>query len=275
MGRARSSWSVLGRGLLRRTYVRSHPRLLGAAVARRYGALFPLLVKLIEVNTMASLQVHPDDAQAQALEGFPFGKSEAWYIIDAPPTAEIYVGFTPGTTRERFSEELARGNARALLAPVSIRPGDCIALDPGTVHACGNGVLLLEVQQSCDITYRVYDWDRVDARGRKRQLHVEKALQVIDFAAAPRISRSDGSSNPAPLLNGRHFKVFEARVRGALVLQDADRFVSLTVVRGACRLSGGGAQLALPCGATVLVPAGIRCALEGEEALLVGAAPAV
>jgi mannose-6-phosphate isomerase len=230
-------------------------------------------LKLIEVNSMASLQVHPDDAQAQRLEGFPFGKSEAWYIIDAPPKAEIYVGFTPGTTRKRFTEELSKGNVRSLLAPLAIRPGDCIALEPGTVHACGNGVLLLEVQQSCDITYRVYDWDRVDAQGRKRQLHVEKALQVIDFAAAPRVSRADGSANPAELLKGRHFKVIEARVGGGLALPASDSFLSLTVVRGACTLTGGATRLELPCGATVLVPAGISCMLEGEEALLVGAAP--
>ncbi len=247
-------------------------RLVGEATAARFGSLFPLLVKLIEVNTMASLQVHPDDAQAQRLEGFPFGKSEAWYIIDALPTAEVYVGFRPGTTRERFAEELSRHNARSLLSPLPVRPGDCIALEPGTVHACGNGVLLLEVQQSCDITYRVYDWDRVDAQGRPRALHVEKALEVIDFSAAPRVTRGDGKAPMTELLAGRHFRIFEADVAGGLSLPPSDACVSLTVIRGSCRIAAAGGSLDLARGATVLLPAGMPCAVSGT-ALLVGAAP--
>jgi mannose-6-phosphate isomerase len=250
--------------------------LLGRAVADRYGGVFPLLVKLIEVNALASVQVHPDDEQARELEGFPFGKSEAWYIIDRLPGAEAYIGFRPGTDRERFEENLACCNVRDLLAPVTLRPGDCAALEPGTVHACGNGLLLLEIQQSCDITYRVYDWDRTDTEGRKRPLHIEKAMKVIDFAAQPRIFRAAGArEGVVELYGGRHFSVFQAGVRGSCRLDPRPSFATLTVIQGDCTLRCGTTEVSMRRGQTALVPAGLGCVVEGDQALLIGSTPTV
>jgi mannose-6-phosphate isomerase len=248
--------------------------LLGAKVATRYGGVFPLLVKLIEVNALASVQVHPDDEQARRLEGFPFGKSEAWYIMETLPAAEAYIGFRAGTDRQRFEENLASCSVRDILQPVTLTPGDCAALEPGTVHACGNGILLLEIQQSCDITYRVYDWDRRDAEGRARPLHVEKAVQVIDFTARPRVFRAGGDRDGiTELFQGRHFSVFQAMVAGRCSVPAGESFYTLTVVQGGCTLESDAATLALRRGQSVLVPAGLPCMLSGREALLIGSTP--
>jgi len=252
------------------------PALLGAKAASRYGSVFPLLVKLIEVNALASVQVHPDDEQARRLEGFPFGKSEAWYIIETLPGAEAYIGFRAGTDRERFEENLACCSVRDILQPVTLKPGDCAALEPGTVHACGNGILLLEIQQSCDITYRVYDWDRRDAEGRARPLHIEKALQVIDFAAQPLVFRGEGAREGITgLFPGRHFSVFQAVVMGMCALAPRESFSTLTVIQGGCVLQSDGANLDLRRGQTVLVPAGLPCVLSGGQALLIGSTPSL
>jgi mannose-6-phosphate isomerase len=246
--------------------------LLGAKTAARYGGVFPLLVKLIEVNSLASVQVHPDDEQARRLEGFPFGKSEAWYIIETLPAAEAYIGFRAGTDRGRFEENLACCSVRDILQPVALRAGDCAALEPGTVHACGNGILLLEIQQSCDITYRVYDWDRRDAEGRARPLHIDKALQVIDFSARAAVHRGGDGAGMSELFSGAHFGVFQVMVKGSFVLPAAQSFTTLTVIRGGCTLDAGGALLALDRGKSVLVPAALSCAFSGD-ALLIGSTP--
>lgn len=248
--------------------------LVGAGVACRHGRGFPLLVKLIELDALASVQVHPDDRQALRLEGCPTGKSEAWYVVDAARGAEAYVGFRRGVDRARLLDALSRGAARETLEPVALGPGDCLLLEPGTVHACGNGIVLLEVQQSSDLTYRVYDWDRVDESGRPRELHVDKALEVIDFEARPVVSRARGEPDAVmPVLQNRHFRIFEVRLRRSCFLPAAATFTSVTVIGGECALDSGAGGLRLRTGDTVLVPAGVACTLSGTEAILVGAAP--
>ena len=174
--------------------------LLGARAAKKYGDSFPLLVKLVDANALASVQVHPNDEQARRLESYPWGKTEAWYIIHRAPDARFHIGLAPDVTPATFREALESGGASQLLASSDAKPGDCILVPPGTVHAVGQGVLFLEIQQSSDITYRVYDWDRKDEQGRPRELHIDKAMQVIDFAARPR----DLPRSPAGRRNGAH-----------------------------------------------------------------------
>jgi mannose-6-phosphate isomerase len=249
--------------------------LTGRAGATLPGSAFPLLVKLIEANTLASVQVHPNDEQARTLEGYPNGKSEAWYVIDSGPRAEAYIGFREGVDRTSFLDALRRGEVAQTLAPVHLRAGDCVLLDPGTVHACGNGILLLEVQQSCDLTYRVHDWDRVGGEGQGRELHVEKALEVIDFDSRPRVHRASGGENaPLPVLRGAHFSIFELRLRSSCALPPSEAFSTLTVIHGECSLASGAVSLRLRGGETVLLPAGVGCLLQGRDALLVGSSPA-
>jgi mannose-6-phosphate isomerase len=243
-------------------------RLVGPRVADRHCGAFPMIVKLIEVNALASVQVHPDEVHAMRAERCPFGKSEAWYIIDAAPRAEAYLGLRPGVDRERLRGAIEAGTVPGLLERPTLRAGDCVLLESGTVHACGNGILLLEVQQSCDITYRIHDW------GRGRELHVAQALEVIDVGARPRVARSDGRHDePEELLRGRDFRVFEVKLARGCRIETGDAFATLTVVGGRCSLDSADGSLDLRGGDTVLVPAGLAVTLEGAGATIVGAAP--
>lgn len=142
---------------------------------------FPLLVKYIDAARTLSVQVHPDEDAALKLGGRP--KHEAWYILGAEPGAKLYVGLQPGTTREMLQRAIADDDVESLLVEIEPQVGDLVPVEPGTVHAIGAGVLLAEVQQPSDTTYRLHDWGRVGLDGRPRPLHVYEALESVDFAA--------------------------------------------------------------------------------------------
>ena len=149
---------------------------------------FPLLLKFLDTQRELSVQVHPNDEQAQRLKGDGHrGKTEAWVILDAcPDTSRIYAGFRPGVTAEGFREAMANGQSPEALHSYPARPGDCIFLEAGTVHAIGSKILLFEVQQTSDITYRLFDWNRVDEKtGRPRELHIDDGLHCSNFELGP------------------------------------------------------------------------------------------
>jgi len=159
-------------------------RLLGST--RPVNGRFPLLCKFIDARQELSVQVHPNDEQAARKLPGGSGKTEAWVILDADATSRVYAGFRPGITADAFRAAMRNNTAPAALHAFTPKPGDCIFLEAGAVHAIGAGILLFEVQQTSDITYRLYDWDRVDARtGRPRDLHVDEALAAADFARGP------------------------------------------------------------------------------------------
>jgi len=160
-------------------------RILGTA--RLSNGRFPLLLKFIDARQELSVQVHPNDEQAAARHPSALGKTEAWVILEAnPATRRIYAGFQPGITAAHFHAALAAKSAPTTLHSFTPRPGDCVFLDAGTVHAIGADILLFEVQQTSDITYRLYDWDRVDANtGLPRELHIADGLAVANFASGP------------------------------------------------------------------------------------------
>jgi len=245
-------------------------RLIGRAAAARYRGDFPLLVKVLDVNARASVQVHPDNAQAQALERFPYGKAEAWYFLAVGPEAECYCGFKPGVTADDYDRAVALGNVQTLLRPLTITAGDWLYVSPGTVHAAGNGILLLEVQQNCDLTYRVYDWDRTDAQGRKRELHLDKARQVIDFASRPEVRRAEGPANQInPVLDGPYFSIGEVAVAGEFSLPRVDAAVAGTVIGGAVALESAQESVSLTLGDSFVAPANLDCRLVGESGRVV------
>jgi mannose-6-phosphate isomerase len=176
---------LVGRTL--REVIAEHPRHVFGNAAPTDGR-FPLLLKFIDARQELSVQVHPTDEQAVRLHGpDKRGKTEAWVVLDADPeTSRIYAGFRDGVTEGHFREAMASKTVPQTLHSFTPRAGDCVFLRAGTVHAIGANILLFEVQQTSDITYRLYDWDRVDAKtGQPRELHIENGLSCSDFAAGP------------------------------------------------------------------------------------------
>ena len=153
------------------------PKLLGTAVANRYGSRFPLLIKLLDCADWLSVQVHPNDAQARRMVGpGEFGKTEAWYFLDADPGARIMVGVKAGIGGTELAARIREGRVLEVADRISVQEGDAVLIPAGTLHALGPGLLLYEIQQASDTTYRVYDWDRPQSAGRK--LHIEESVAV-------------------------------------------------------------------------------------------------
>lgn len=230
---------------------------------------FPLLLKLLDARDTLSVQVHPGNDYARRVEG-KLGKTEAWHILRAAPGAELVYGLREGVTRERLTAACREGKAvEELLRRVKVRAGETYYIPAGTVHAVGKGILVYEIQQSSDVTYRFYDWDRHDAAGRRRELHLAKALDVavLDFrrAAAREEQLAPGRSL---LLREKYFSL-ERMEDGAFLLErDPRRFRILTALRP-CRLSWTEGEAALPAGRTALLPAdGFSLTLTAGEALM-------
>ncbi len=155
--------------------------LLGEKVFNKYGIEFPLLIKLIDANDKLSVQVHPDDELAASRHNEQ-GKTEMWYVLHADQGAELISGFNRDMTRKLFTEKLESGKLPEILNFEKAVPGDVFFMPAGRVHAIGKGIVLAEIQQTSDLTYRIYDWDRVDAQGKSRDLHIDLALDAIDYS---------------------------------------------------------------------------------------------
>jgi mannose-6-phosphate isomerase len=171
---------------LRDIWQRDPRRVLGRRLSERGYREFPLLVKFIDAREILSVQVHPDQAYAEKYdESGESGKNEAWYIVEAEPGAGLVAGVKGGTTPDEFQRLLEGGHIERCLNQVEVGSGDLVYVAAGTVHAIGAGILICEIQQTSDATYRVWDWGRVDHDGRPRPLHLEHALNVIDFKRGP------------------------------------------------------------------------------------------
>ena len=164
-----------GRSLL--DVLNEHPQWMGSKVPE--GAGFPVLVKLIDAKQNLSVQVHPDDVYAWK-EECDNGKTEMWYVLDAEPGASLACGFSHEVTKHQVRKAIEEGNLTRYLNRKQVNRGDIFFIPPGTVHAIGSGMVIAEIQQSSNVTYRVYDYDRVDKDGKRRELHIEKALQVMN-----------------------------------------------------------------------------------------------
>ncbi len=236
--------------------------LLGNAVFQRWGASFPLLAKFLDAADELSVQVHPDDEYAHAQEaasGF-HGKTEAWYILHADPGAAVIHGFRQPTNRRSFEQAVHDGTLLDLLRYVPVAAGDTIFVPAGTVHAINRGIMLFEIQETSDLTYRVYDYDRRDASGKPRELHLDRALDVSDYGAA-----SSPKETPRRLGDGRVLLVscqYFAMERWQLdnageAATNGESFEILTSIDGSATLGWTGGEVALPRGASVVLPASL------------------
>ena len=214
---------------------------------------FPLLVKLIDAATPLSLQVHPTDAYALEHEG-KYGKTEMWHVLDATEDAYIYLGFNRNVTKTEFLDALANKTLCNLLNKVPVKPNQTYFVPSGTIHAIGAGVTLIEIQQNSDLTYRVYDYDRVGADGKPRELHVEKALDVLNF------DRYDvPNPNRAELLGKcEYFAAY--RYKGCKTLTLPNSFATITALD--CELTVNGETLRR--GATLFASAATTLDIRGN-----------
>ena len=190
---------------------RTGRELLGGAIFDRYGGEFPLLVKLLDAHQDLSIQVHPDDAYARRKQLGSFGKMEAWYVLRSE-NGRIACGLKPGIDRSVFTDAIYSNRVSDAVEFFDVRPGDVVYIPPGTVHALCAGVLVYEVQQSSDITFRIYDYNRPGADGKPRELHVDSALDVIDFDGPRRqpaaVSTLAGAhSDGTVLVESEHFRL--------------------------------------------------------------------
>ena len=202
------------------------------------------------------MQVHPDDAYAAARENGKFGKTEAWLVLDTPPDGgKLVYGLRPGTTLKELKEACESGEEmKKLLNRVKVFPGDVCYIPAGCVHAIGEGVLLYEVQQSSDITYRFYDWERQDEKGRKRKLHLDKALDVVKVKCSPSPMRVEKAFGIRRVLTEEYFSLDLIRTDSMVMLPPMEEFGMLTVTEGETELRFPGASMKLKAGETCLLP---------------------
>ncbi|MBK9355833.1 MAG: class I mannose-6-phosphate isomerase [Bacteroidales bacterium] len=237
--------------------------LVGDAVYERFGNEFPILVKFIDAAEYLSIQVHPDDELA-AKRNIGYGKSEMWYIIDADPGSELISGFSQKVDKAVYLEKLEDKTLREILNFEKVKKGDVFYMPAGRVHALGPGIFLAEIQQTSDTTYRIYDWDRVDSEGKSRELHVEEALDAIDFnvyddyksAYEP---KKNGSANlvASPFFTTNLIELDKALAKD---YSELDSFVIYVCVEGSVTVVHNGlteAQVRISQGEALLLPASI------------------
>lgn len=236
--------------------------LVGDSVFQRYGNEFPLLVKLIDSAQDLSIQVHPNDAMAME-QNQPWGKTEMWYILDAEPEAFVVAGFTHPVNKAEYLRLVAENRLESVLRKTPVKKGDVIFIPAGCVHSIGAGCVILEVQQTSDVTYRIYDYNRVDADGKKRELHTDLAADAIDFEQW----RND-KIEPHPTCDGNPLRLVSCDYFTADVLSVAtpqnldlallDSFVLLTTLEGNAIIRYNGGEISLETGETTLVPAALE-----------------
>ena len=221
---------------------------------------FPLLIKLIDAKENLSVQVHPSDDYALKNEN-SFGKCEMWYIIDAEEGAGLYVGLNKDYTKEELAEKLNNGTLLDAMNFFKVKPGDYFVITPGTMHAIGKGVRLLEIQQNSDLTYRLYDYNRVDKNGNPRELHIKKGLNVIDLRKFKPVKGEAGY-----IAKNKYFTVKELKVEDELeIIADNTSFKSFTFIEG----EGMVDDIPFKKFDTFFLPAGKKCLIKGKSTFVV------
>lgn len=261
---------------LRSLLVSDPERLVGRAPTPH--GKFPLLLKFIDARQELSVQVHPNDEQAAKLGPGLFGKTEAWVVLDrCARTSKIYAGFAEGVTAEHFRSALAERSTQRTLHSFTPEPGDCVFLEAGTVHAIGANILLFEVQQTSDITYRLYDWDRVDAKtGRPRQLHVDEGLACADFRRGPcrpvgaPAEEAEGVRRERLVNECRYFSLERKTSRVPFRVGAPGECRAVVCVGGSGEIEWRGKRNPLATGDTVLLPAEVgECTCRPEREIVV------
>ncbi len=236
---------------------------------------FPLLLKLIDAKDDLSVQVHPDDVYAKVNENGELGKSEAWLVLAAEPDARLIVGLKDGVTKEAFQSALDNGQLKDVMNELKVTPGDVIDIPAGLIHAIGSGIMLAEIQQNSDTTYRVYDWDRVGLDGKGRELHVDKSLATIDFEGRHskepvkgNVSQFDGYTKTDYVKN-TYFGLEKIDVRSAYTDTRAYDFEIYMVLDGEGHIEGSFDAISLKKGDSLIIPYSMDAyTFKGEMTLM-------
>ena len=256
---ANGTWT----GYTLKEVIKKHPEaILGREVSKRYGGELPLLVKFIDARKDLSIQVHPDDEMAARLHG-KNGKSEMWYVLDAEPGAYLYSGFKEELSAEEYKRKVADGTIVESLAKHEVRAGDVFYLPAGRVHAICSGILLAEVQQSSDVTYRIYDYNRPGLDGKPRELHTELAAEALNYQVEKeyRTEYSSENNRANSVVESPYFSVrvteFSDTFHRNLIKYDS--FIISMCLKGDCRIKvrSTGDEIVLREGYSCLIPAAI------------------
>jgi mannose-6-phosphate isomerase len=238
-------------------------QLVGTALPEKDVVKFPLLIKLIDANDKLSVQVHPDDNYALTHEHGELGKNEMWHILSAKPGAKLIYDVIPGTNLETFSQAVKDNRIGDCLKSVEVFAGDTLNIPSGLIHAIGEGIVLAEIQQNSDTTYRVFDYNRVDKNGQSRALHVEKAKEVIDFNCMGRQEKVTGLTvtlnagcRKKYLVANRYFSVELLDVHGSISEHaDGSMFYIYLLTEGEGQLKFSGGTTLVTRGESLLIPA--------------------
>ncbi|PWD99846.1 type I phosphomannose isomerase catalytic subunit [Marinilabilia rubra] len=237
--------------------------LVGDKVFEKYGAEFPLLIKFIDANDALSIQVHPEDELARKRHD-SFGKTEMWYVMQADKGAELISGFKKDTSKDEYLKALESKELDKLLASHEVASGDVFFIPAGRVHAIGKGILLAEIQQTSDVTYRIYDFDRKDAKGNSRELHTAQALDAIDFSGGGeyKTEYTSRENEITEIVESPYFVTSLIDLKGKELKKDIynlDSFVILICVEGEAELIYQKNQKeTVTAGDTLLVPADLK-----------------
>lgn len=245
---------------------------LGQDVVNRYGKKFPLLIKFLDAHDILSLQVHPNDAVAKKFHN-SHGKSEMWYVIDAKDDARIYCGLAETLSPESFDRHVNDKSIMNMVASYQSRPGQFYFIPAGTIHSIGAGNLIAEIQQSSDITYRVYDHDRTTSDGKPRELHLEQARAAIDYTHPSSVEPTAKcfTDSTCGVVTNEHFTVDYYKVDGVTDIHpDKKSFNALLVPEGTIEITADDETRIVKAGHTILIPAFVNhIKLSGSGRVLV------
>lgn len=238
------------------------PELLGRHVYETCGEKFPLLIKFIDARDDLSIQVHPDDAMAQAVHGQPFGKTEMWYVVSADKDAHLMSGLSAEITPEEYVSRVENNTITDVLCDYKVQAGDVFFLPAGRIHSIGKGCFIAEIQQTSDLTYRIYDFGRLGLDGKPRQLHTELAKDAIDYSVSEdyRTAYTPVLNEDTPLVECEYFKIHLLDLTESLSVdvKSKDSFMIVICLEGKGELKDTeGNILSLKQGNTVLVPASV------------------
>lgn len=235
--------------------------LVGDRVFDRFGIEFPLLIKFIDANDDLSIQVHPDDEMAEKRHN-AFGKTEMWYVIQADPGSQLQVGFNQQVDARQYLEKLQDNKLTEILNFEQVSAGDVYFIPAGRVHAIGKGILLAEIQQTSDITYRIYDYDRRDKEGNPRELHTDLALDAIDFTIHPeyKTSYKAKANESVELVKCKYFTTSMLELNDVVEkdYNELDSFVIFICLEGSVEVETESGSETIAVGETILIPASIE-----------------